>query len=103
MLLRLLLLAVANAELVLVLVAGGGDQVRVDAAALGIGAQWAAEQQDVRLGPVDRVVLPAPALLDADRPPLVLRQQSALGERLGQVLGQDHVTAVVLYIYCRVV
>jgi len=36
------------------------------------GAEWAAEEHDVRLWPVNGVVDPASALLDADAPPLAL-------------------------------
>lgn len=38
---------------------------------------------------MDRVVAPAAALLNADAPPLLLAQQPSLGERLGELLGQD--------------
>jgi len=47
----------------------------------------------VLLGLVDGVVLPPAALLHAVRAPLRVREELALGQHLGQVLGQDHVPA----------
>lgn len=59
----------------------------------GVGAEWSAEEQDVGLGSVHSVVLPAPALLHADASPLLLTQAPVLRDRLGQVLRQHHVPA----------
>ena len=39
--------------------------------------------------PMDRIVMPSATLLDANSTPLRLGQQTALGERLGQFLGEN--------------
>jgi hypothetical protein len=44
--------------------------------------------------PVDGVMLPAAGLLHAEHAPLILLEKAALGHRLGDLLGQDDVTAV---------
>jgi len=50
----------------------------------------ATEQQDVRLRPVDGVMLPASALLNAEAAPLGFAQEAPLGHCLGDVRRQDH-------------
>lgn len=59
----------------------------------GVGAEHSPEEEDVGLGLVDGVVLPAPRLLHAKVAPLGLRHE-LLGEELCHVLGEDDVSAV---------
>ena len=46
----------------------------------------------MRLGSVARIVLPATALLHTETAPLNVRKRAVLWQRLGRVLGQNHVT-----------
>ena len=69
------------------------DALAVHEARRRVGALRAAEEQDVRLRPVDRVVHPAAALLHAEAAPLGLGEKAALGRVLRDVLGQDDVAA----------
>ena len=71
----------------------GVDALAVDEARGRVRALRAAEEEDVRLRPVNGVVHPAAALLHAQAAPLALREQAALGRILRDVLGQDHVAA----------
>eukprot|EP00315_Gephyrocapsa_oceanica_P012661 CAMPEP_0185310504 /NCGR_PEP_ID=MMETSP1363-20130426/25445_1 /TAXON_ID=38817 /ORGANISM="Gephyrocapsa oceanica, Strain RCC1303" /LENGTH=157 /DNA_ID=CAMNT_0027908079 /DNA_START=234 /DNA_END=707 /DNA_ORIENTATION=+ len=62
----------------------------------GVCVVWPAEEEDVRLRLVDRVVTPASTLRDAEAAPLRLQQQTALGHRLRDVLGQDDVPVLIV-------
>ena len=62
---------------------------------VGVGAERAAEEEDEGFGFVDLVVGPAAALLHAERPPLVLAEQTLLRHLLEDVLRQQHVRVVV--------
>jgi len=42
--------------------------------------------------PMNHVVLPSTALLDSNTAPLGLGQEAALGQSLGQLFGENHVT-----------
>ena len=84
-------------ELLLVLGLRHLGHVLVDLARDRVGPQRPAEQQDVRLRPVDGVVRSAAALLDPHSPPFCFRQKAVLRELLRQLLGQDHVPVCLLY------
>ena len=56
------------------------------------------EQQDVLLRPVEHVVHPAQALLDAQVPPLRLGHQVRLRHELGEVPGEHHVAVLELVV-----
>lgn len=63
----------------------------------GVGANGPAEEENVGLGPVYFVVLPAARLLDAQGAPLVLGEELALGlDLLENVLGKDDVAVLVV-------
>jgi len=73
-------------------------ELGVDLSALRVRAKRAAEEEDVRLRTVDRIVLPPPGLLHADSPPLRLRQKTGLRESLADLLGEDHVPVLALVV-----
>ena len=60
--------------------------------------QLSPEEKNVRLGLVKHVVHPAQTLLDPEVPPLGLGHEVGLGDELGEVLGQHHVTVLVLVV-----
>ena len=78
-------------ELPLVLLECHPLQFRIDLPRLGIGPERPAEEEDVRLGAMDGVVVPPPALLHAYGAPLVLGEEARLRQRLRQFLGEDDV------------
>jgi len=49
--------------------------------------------------PVDSIVLPSSTLLNSDSPPFRFRQQTALGERFGELLGKNDVTVNIIERY----
>jgi hypothetical protein len=55
-------------------------------------AKRTTEEQDVWLRSVARVVLPSTTLLHTNATPFRLRKGAVLGQVLGHLLGQDHVT-----------
>jgi hypothetical protein len=90
----LLVQPISSPELIL----GRLSQFGSHLARLGVRAERAAEEQDVRLGAVRRVVHPAAALLHAKVAPLGVREQAVRGHVLGELLREDHVTVLVLVI-----
>ena len=82
----------------LVLLQGLLLQLRVELSRLRVGAQGAAEEEDVRLRPVDGVVHPAAGLLYSNAAPLALGQEAVLGEGLGQILREDDVPVFVFLV-----
>ena len=73
-------------------------ELQVDLASFGVSAQGAAEKQHVRLGSVHVVVDPAPALRDAQSPPLFLSEQSLRLDLLAQVSRQHDVAVLVVFV-----
>jgi len=59
---------------------------------------WSSEEENVRLWLVQHVMNPTQALLNTKIAPLRLRHKVGLGDELGQVLWQHHVTVLVLVI-----
>lgn len=73
-------------------------KLRIDLTGLRVGAQGAAEEEDVRFRPVDGIMDPAAGLLHSDAAPLALVEEAVLGEGLGQVLGEDDVPVLVVLV-----
>ena len=90
------LLALIDNQLLLVLLFGLALELGVDFAGERVGSQRPAEQQDVGLGLVAGIVLPAAALLDPQATPLRVRQSTILGQSFGRLLRQNDVTVLEL-------
>ena len=77
-------------------------QFRIDLPRLRIGTERPAEEEDVRLRAVDGVVMPSPGLLHPYGTPFVLGEESGLGQRLGQFLGEDDVPRFLCSFMCAI-